>query len=68
MVFDRVPSFAIATLVSLSWFFGVVRNILSKVVSQGFRAKWLTSNVYKVCSILARDMRRLIYTACYILI
>ena len=41
-------------------FFGVVWNVLSKVVNQGFRAKWLTSNVYKVCSILARDMISLI--------
>jgi len=49
-----------ATLGFLSQFFGAVWNVLSKVVNQGFRAKWLTSNVYKVCSILARDMLRLI--------
>ncbi len=34
-----------ATLVSLGQFFGAVWNVLSEVVNQGFRAKWLTSKV-----------------------
>jgi hypothetical protein len=32
-------------LVFLSQFFGAVWNVLSKVVNQGFRVKWVTSNV-----------------------
>ena len=54
LVFDRLLAFAIATLVSLSQLFGVVWSVLSKVVNQGFR------QMYKVCSILARDMLKLI--------
>jgi hypothetical protein len=53
MVFDRLPTFAIATSVPLSQFF-VVWNVLSKVVNHGLR------QMYRECSILAYDMRRLI--------
>jgi len=35
----------VATLFFFSQFFGAVWNVLSKVDNQGFRTKWLTSNV-----------------------
>jgi hypothetical protein len=44
-IFDRLLAVAMATLVSLGQFFGAVWNVLSKVINQGFRAKWLASNV-----------------------
>ena len=59
MVFDKILAFATATLVSLSQFLVSSGMYFRRLLIKAFVLNGLRQ-MYKVCSILARDMLKLI--------